>query len=118
MILWKDWACLLLLWYLYDLSPSGPLLDPSSATWCIKFACVQTKHCGVWALAFDSRDSLGRTNCAYTQKILSELLNMYKAGIVTRLAGQAYSLEATAVAAGVRLPSERNYNYLLSQVYT
>ena len=42
----------------------------------------------------------------HRQKILSELLNMYKAGIVTRLAGQAYSLEATAVAAGVRLPSE------------
>jgi len=30
---------------------------------------------------------------------------MYKAGIVTRLAGQAYSLEATAVTAGVRLQS-------------
>ena len=42
----------------------------------------------------------------HRQIILSELLNMYKAGIVTRLAGQAYSLEATAVAAGVRLPSE------------
>ena len=48
----------------------------------------------------------------HRQKILSELSNMYKAGIVTRLAGQAYSLEATAVAAGVRLPSDRNYNYL------
>jgi len=30
---------------------------------------------------------------------------MYKAGIVTRLAGQAFSLEATAVTAGVRLQS-------------
>ena len=29
---------------------------------------------------------------------------MYKAGIVTRMAGQAFSLEATAMTAGVRLP--------------
>ena len=40
----------------------------------------------------------------HKREILSERLKMYKAGIVTRLAGQAYSLEATAVTAGVRFP--------------